>query len=156
MKYYSIYFSTKAKNDLFKIVNYIKFTLEEPTIAEKYYKLIIAEINTLNIFPKRFAIIDSDNFRGKEVRKINIKNFIALYRVDEKNSIVIIDSIIYGRFNWKKIKWKRIYNKNYNMSNYYEIKGKEENKKYNITKDYKIFRELLTEIKLPGISNNRR
>lgn len=42
------------------------------------------------------------------------------------------------------------------MSNYYEIKGKEENKKYNITKDYKIFRELLTEIKLPGISNNRR
>jgi len=156
MKYYSIYFSTKAKNDLFKIVNYIKFTLEEPTIAEKYYKLIIAEINTLNIFPKRFAIIDSDNFRGKEVRKINIKNFIALYRVDEKNSIVIIDSIIYGRSNWKKIKWKRIYNKNYNMSNYYEIKGKEENKKYNITKDYKIFRELLTEIKLPGISNNRR
>lgn len=104
MKYYSIYFSTKAKNDLFKIVNYIKFTLEEPTIAEKYYKLIIAEINTLNIFPKRFAIIDSDNFRGKEVRKINIKNFIALYRVDEKNSIVIIDSIIYGRSNWKKIK----------------------------------------------------
>ena len=48
---YEIELSGKAKEDLKKIVIYIKKNLNEPTIARKYAQLINERIRTLKYIP---------------------------------------------------------------------------------------------------------
>ena len=60
MKKYKVQLSNKAKNDYKGIIRYIKYQLLEPTIAEKYAKLIRNELNNLAYQPQKFAVIDYD------------------------------------------------------------------------------------------------
>ena len=97
---YKIELSIKAKEDIKSIVLYIKNNLNEPSIANKYAKTIKEEIKTLEYSPKKFAIIDDDSIKDLEVRKLNIKNYLAFYRVNEKEKVVNVERILYGASNW--------------------------------------------------------
>lgn len=87
---YRIELSVKAKDDIKNIVLYIKNVLNEPSIASRYAKTIKKEIQTLEYFPQKFAIIDDDTIKDLKIRKINIKNYIAFYRVNEDKKIVSV------------------------------------------------------------------
>lgn len=100
MEKYEIQISVKAKNDIKNIVKYIKNELLEPLIAEKYAKLIYKEIKNLEHFPQKFAVIDKELLGTDNVRKLVIKNYIAFYRINEKDKIVNIERILYGGSNW--------------------------------------------------------
>ena len=65
---YDVNLSIKAKDDLKRIVLYIKNELNEPNIARKYATIIKNEIKTLDYLPQKFAIID---------------DYIVFYRVNE-------------------------------------------------------------------------
>lgn len=97
---YKIELSVKAKEDIKSIILYIKNNLNEPSIANKYAKTIKEEIKTLEYSPKRFAFIDDDSIKDLEVIKLNIKNYLAFYRVNEKEKIVNVERILYGASNW--------------------------------------------------------
>ena len=99
-KKYEIKLSIKAKSDLKNIVSYIQKNLNEPSIAKKYAKIIQEEIKTLEYFPKKFAPIEDTSIKDLNIRKLVIKNYIAFYRVNEKNKIVNIERILYGASNW--------------------------------------------------------
>lgn len=100
MEKYKIQLSIKAKNDYKRIINYIKNELLEPSIANKYAELINNEIQTLEHLPQKYAIIDYDAIKELEFRKLIIKNYIAFYRINEKEKIVEIHRILYGSSNW--------------------------------------------------------
>ncbi len=102
MDKYKIQLSIKAKNDIKNIVKYIKNKLLEPSIAEKYAKLIQKELKSLEHFPQKFAIIDKELIGIDNVRKLIIKNYIAFYRINEKDEIVNIERVLYGRTNWEE------------------------------------------------------
>ena len=97
---YKIELSIKAKEDIKSIVLYIKNNLNEPSIANKYAKTIKEEIKTLEYSPKKFAIIDDDSIKDLEVRKLNIKNYLAFYRVNEKGKVANVERILYGASDW--------------------------------------------------------
>lgn len=97
---YKINLSIKAKDDLKSIVLYIKNNLNEPAIANKYAKIIREEIQTLEYSPQKFAVIDDDNIKDLNIRKLIIKNYIAFYRVNEENRVVNVERILYGASNW--------------------------------------------------------
>ena len=97
---YEIKLSMKAKADLKSIALYIKNTLNEPNIADKYAKIIKKEIKNLEYSPQKYAIIDNDAIKDLNVRKLNIKNYIAFYRVNEDKKIVNVDRILYGASDW--------------------------------------------------------
>ncbi len=101
MEKYKIKFSKEARNDYFDIIRYIKYNLVEPTIANKYAKLINEEIEKLEYNPQRFSIIDVDIQNYSDIRKLIIKNYIVFYRINENNKIVNIERILYGASNWK-------------------------------------------------------
>ena len=100
MEKYKIQLSIKAKNDYKRIINYIKNELLEPSIANKYADLINNEIQTLEYLPQKYAIIDYDVVKELEFRKLIIKNYIAFYRINEKEKIVEVHRILYGAANW--------------------------------------------------------
>lgn len=97
---YRIELSIKAKNDIKSIVLYIKNNLNEPSIANKYAKMIKEEIKTLEYSPKKFAIIDGDTIKDLKIRKLNIRNYLAFYRVNEEEKVVNVERILYGSSEW--------------------------------------------------------
>ena len=97
---YKVELSIKAKDDIKSIVLYIKDVLNEPSIASRYAKTIRKEIQTLEYSPQKFAIIDDDTIKDLNIRKLNIKNYIAFYRVNEDKKIVNVERILYGSSDW--------------------------------------------------------
>ena len=89
---YEIELSGKAKEDLKKIVIYIKKNLNEPTIARKYAQLINERIRTLKYIPQRYMIIEDNEIKHLDIRRLLIKN--------ESKRIVRIERILYGESNW--------------------------------------------------------
>ena len=100
---YKIQLSIQAKQDYTKIISYLKNDLMEANIAEKYANLINNEIYSLKVNPQKFAIIDDDNLKKYNLRKLIIKNYIAFYRVDENKKLVNAERILYNKMNWKNI-----------------------------------------------------
>lgn len=100
MEKYKIQLAIKAKDDYKKIINYLKNELLEPSIANKYAELINNEIQALEYMPQKYAIIDDDIVKELEYRKLIIKNYIAFYRINEKEKIVEIHRILYGGSDW--------------------------------------------------------
>lgn len=100
---YKIQLSIQAKQDYTKIISYLKNDLMEADIAEKYANLINNEICSLKVNPQKFAIIDYDNLKKYNFRKLIIKNYIAFYRVDENKKLVNVERILYNKMNWKNI-----------------------------------------------------
>lgn len=97
---YEVVMSGKAKDDLKYIITYINATLNEPTIAKKYVKIIRERIKSLEYFPQKYVIIDDEKLMDLKIRKLIIKNYIAFYRINEKKKIVTIERIIYGKNDW--------------------------------------------------------
>lgn len=100
MERYKIQLSIKAKNDYKRIIAYLKNELLEPSIANKYAELINSEIQTLEYLPQKYAIIDDDIVKKLEFRKLIIKNYIAFYKINEREKIVEIHRILYGASDW--------------------------------------------------------
>ena len=100
---YEVLLSIKAKDDLKRIVDYIKNDLNEPSIAQKYAKIIKEEIMSLNYFPYRNAVIDDDLLEKMKIRKTIVKNYIIFYKINEENNVVHIERILYGSSNWKSL-----------------------------------------------------
>ena len=96
---YKVKLSMKAKEDFKGIVLYIKNQLKEPVIAKNYATIIKEEINKLEYYPAKFAIID-DSIKDLGIRKLNIKNYIVFYRVIEEDKVVSVERILYGASNW--------------------------------------------------------
>ncbi len=101
MEKYKIKLSKDARIDYLNIIRYIKYSLVEPIIADRYAKLIKEEIQKLEYNPQKFAIIDLNLKDNSNIRKLVIKNYIAFYRVNENEKVVNIERILYGAMNWK-------------------------------------------------------
>ena len=91
----------QAKNDYKEIINYIKYELLEPAIAEKYANLIKNELTSLEYQPNKFPIINYEVIKMYQFRKVVIKNYIAFYRINDKDKVVNVERILYGASDWK-------------------------------------------------------
>ena len=91
----------QAKNDYKEIINYIKYELLEPAIAEKYANLIKNELTSLKYQPNKFPIINYEVIKKYQFRKLVIKKYIAFYRINNKDKVVNVERILYGASDWK-------------------------------------------------------
>ncbi len=100
MDKYKVELSIQAKNDYKSIIHYIKYELLEPTIAEKYANLIRNELTSLEYQPSKFSIIGNNAIKKYQFRKLVMKNYIAFYRINDKDKIVNVERILYNASNW--------------------------------------------------------
>ena len=75
---YEVIITNKAKRDLKEIYNYISKSL----------------------MAKSCSIIEYYKKRKYPYRKLLIKNYVAIYRVDYKNKLVYISRVVYGGRNY--------------------------------------------------------
>ena len=101
MSKYIIEYSKDSRQDLMDIKRYIKYNLQEPTIANNLITKIRKEIDKLANDPEIYPIVDDVYIKKLEIRKIIVDNYIVFYRV--QNNIVEIVRVIYGKRNWIRL-----------------------------------------------------
>ena len=102
MNRYNIEFTTKAKNDIRRIVSYISHDLQEPEIAEKYKDLFLNSVESLCEFPNRGIPAKGKVPKGTERRKLLVKSYIAFYLVNDTKRMVSVERVLYGASDWIK------------------------------------------------------
>lgn len=102
MNKYNIRILDEAKDDMKKIIIYIKTELKEPEIARQHRKAFRGEISKLKDSANIYNIIDSEIIGKSDIRKINIKNFMIFYRIIEDIKEVQVIAVYYSGSNWQK------------------------------------------------------
>lgn len=102
-KCYQVVISEMAFVDIIAIKKYIKDRLKNDISAVKISKEIISRIKSLKTFPERFQIVNDDNHELSGLRITHVGSYNIYYRVDNANSIVNVDRVLYGGVDIRKI-----------------------------------------------------
>ncbi|MCR5781968.1 MAG: type II toxin-antitoxin system RelE/ParE family toxin [Clostridia bacterium] len=93
---WTVFYSAKAKQDLQSIYEYIAFDLWSPDTAEAQIKRIDEMIQSLDAFPFRHPVNDTEPLKSKGFRSVAVGNYVIIYLPQEKDCTVTIYRIIYG------------------------------------------------------------
>ena len=97
---YKLIISKDAHADLNDIVRYISFELKSVQAATTFLDDVEESYNRLAVNPFVYAKCSDPLLERREYRKIIIKNYLILFRVEEDNQAVYIVRIVYGGRNY--------------------------------------------------------
>lgn len=102
MNKYNVKILDEAKEDIKKIIIYIKKKLKEPEIAKQHSKAFKEEISKLKDTADIYNVIDNEIIEKNDIRKIMVKNFMVFYKIIEDIKEVQIIAVYYSGSNWQK------------------------------------------------------
>lgn len=98
-KTYKVIFSSEAVNDLQNIYAYIAYELLEPDTAGRQVERIMEKVNSLETMPGKYAVVDWEPMRSRNVHRVPVDNYLVFYKVDSGQKLVTIARIFYGGQN---------------------------------------------------------
>lgn len=102
MKKYIVELSKTAIQDFENIISYIRHNLAGDIIADKYRILFKQEINNLENIAGIMPILEESLTGHKNIRKINVRNYIIFYIVDEEKSKAFVLRIGHAFMDWER------------------------------------------------------
>ena len=102
MKKYIVEISETAERDLENIISYLRFSLAGDIIADKYKILFKQGLKDLENIAGSMPILSEDLTGHKKIRKINVRNYIVFYIIDEENSKALVLRIGHAFMDWEK------------------------------------------------------
>lgn len=93
MKQYRVEITWEALQDMEDIYNYIATGLLSPENAIGQYNRIADEILTLDSFPERFRIMESEPEKKMELRRMLVDNYSVFYTI--RGDKVIVTDVLY-------------------------------------------------------------
>ena len=81
MEQYKVEITKEALQDMEDIYNYIALELLSPENAMGQYNRIADEILTLDTFPQRYRIMDSEPEKQMELRRMIVDNYSVFYTI---------------------------------------------------------------------------
>jgi addiction module RelE/StbE family toxin len=103
MAQYRVDVSETAEDDLKDIVRYTASQLSAPVSALKMMELLEGAMAGLSELPQRYSHVADERLAQMGYRKLPVKNYILFYTIDEKNKVVDVERILYGRRDWLRI-----------------------------------------------------
>ena len=97
MEGYSISYTDEALQDLRDIFDYISIELKSPRVAASQVKRIRDEVRSLDLFPKRYKVVEWEPWMKRGMHQMSVDNFIVFYVVSETAKAVQIVRIFYGK-----------------------------------------------------------
>lgn len=88
MKQYKVEITREALQDMEDIYNYIAIDLLSPENAMGQYNRIADEILTLDSFPERYRIMESEPEKRMELRRMFVDNYSVFYTIRGDRAIV--------------------------------------------------------------------
>lgn len=102
MKKYIVELSETANQDLNNIISYLRDTLSGDIIADKYKILFKQALIDLEDIAESMPILSEELTGHKDIRKINVRNYIIFYIVDEEKSKAFVVRIGHAFMDWEK------------------------------------------------------
>ena len=102
MKKYIVEISETAEQDLKDIISYLKYSLAGDIIADKYKMLFKQELKDLENIAGSMPVLSEDLTGHKNIRKVNVRNYIIFYTVDEVKSKALVLRIGHAFMDWEK------------------------------------------------------
>ena len=102
MKKYKVEVSKTAMQDLENIISYLRYNLAGDIIADKYKILFKQEIINLENIAGSMPILSEKLTGYKNIRKVNVRNYVIFYIVDEEKNKAIILRIGHVFMDWEK------------------------------------------------------
>ena len=102
MKKYIVDVSETAKKDLKNIISYLRYDLAGDIIADKYKVLFKQTLKDLDNLAESMPILDESLTGHKNIRKLNVRNYVLFYVVDEEKSKVAVVRVGHAFMDWEK------------------------------------------------------
>ena len=102
MKKYIVEVSETAEQDLENIISYLRYDLAGDIIADKYKILFKQELRKLEDVAESMPILDERLTGHKNIRKVNVRNYIIFYIVDEETNKAFVVRIGHAFMDWEK------------------------------------------------------
>ena len=93
MKKYKVEITREALQDMEYIYNYIAIDLLSPENAMGQYNRIADEILTLDTFPERFRLMESEPEKRMRLRRMLVDNYSVFYTI--RGDKVIVTDVLY-------------------------------------------------------------
>lgn len=103
MSKYRIDISAPAESDLRDIARYISSKFSSPMAARNMMDAIEGALAGLADKPTIYPTVTDERLAAMGYRKMNVKNYIAFFTVDEKAHVVNVERILYARRDWLRI-----------------------------------------------------
>lgn len=103
MARYRVDISEPAENDLKDIVRYIASQLSAPISALRMMELLEEAMADLSDMPQRCPLVADERLAQMGYRKLTVRNYLVFFSIDEKNKVVDVERILYGRRDWIRI-----------------------------------------------------
>ncbi len=94
---YTVKMTMSAIGQISETISYISRILLVPDTAQKWSDYLQKEIAGLDMMPARFALVDEEPWRTKGIHKMNVKNFIVYYLINDETATVWITAVVYAR-----------------------------------------------------------
>ena len=102
MKKYVVEVSKTAEQDLENIISYLRYDLAGDIIADKYKMLFKQKLSDLENLAGSMPVLDKNLTGHKNIRKLNVRNYILFYVIDEEKSKAIVVRIGHAFMDWEK------------------------------------------------------
>jgi addiction module RelE/StbE family toxin len=100
---YQIVITEPAKRDLSGIRTYIAEKLHSPSAALAFLDDVEKHVSALQDMPYKYALVSDERLALMGIRKIQVKNHLVFYKVDEEKQCVAVVRVLYGRRNWSRL-----------------------------------------------------
>lgn len=90
----------QAEKDITEILDYIANELSNPTAARNLWVDIKEAIGRAKLFPYAMPILKNERITlGKEYRRLDVNNYVVIYKVVEELKQIRIFAVFYGPSN---------------------------------------------------------
>ena len=97
---YRLIVSKEAHKDIDDIVHYIAGELSNPGAAAGFLDDIERSYRAVVNNPRMYSLCNDGRLHKDGYRKIVIKNYLILFRIDDEEKTVLVSRIIYGGRNY--------------------------------------------------------
>ena len=94
MRQYNVQITDEALEDMEQLYNYIAYVLLSPENAMGQYNRIADAILTLDTFPERFRIMDSEPEHSKEIRRMLVDTYSVFFVIQDDK--VVVTDVLYS------------------------------------------------------------
>ncbi len=100
---YKLLVSKEAHRDIDEITGYIAHELKSTAAANSFLTNVENSYRHVEENPFMYNFCNDERLRNEGYRKIPMKNYLVIYRVDEARNCVFVVRILYGPRDYAKL-----------------------------------------------------
>ncbi len=107
---YQVIFTKQSRKEMKYIYHYISKTLYAKVPALQLMKEINSKVINLSIFPRLYCELKIPNSMGMEYRRLIVKNYIVIYRINDKKKEIYIVHIFHSKSDYQRKLYSKFLN----------------------------------------------